>query len=90
MNKKSFDALDKATQSAVLKAAADAEARGWKVSEEKNGWYKDQLKGKGMAIVAPSPQLTADMKKVGETMLSDWLKKSGADGKALVDSYKKM
>ncbi|HEY5634546.1 MAG TPA: TRAP transporter substrate-binding protein [Burkholderiaceae bacterium] len=90
VNKKSFDALDKATQSAVLKAAADAEARGWKVSEEKNGWYKEQLKGKGMAIVAPSAQLTADMKKVGETMLSDWLKKSGTDGKALVDAYQKM
>ncbi len=89
-NKKSFDALDKATQDAVLKAAAAAETRGWKISEEKNGWYKDQLKGKGMAIVTPSAQLTADMKKVGDTMLQDWLKKSGADGKALVDAYNKM
>src|SRR5882724_10074014 len=30
VNKKAFDALDKATQDAVLKAAADAEVRGWK------------------------------------------------------------
>ena len=31
VNKKAFDALDKPTQDAVLKAAADAEARGWKI-----------------------------------------------------------
>jgi len=30
VNKKAFDALDKATQQALLKAGADAEARGWR------------------------------------------------------------
>jgi len=40
VNRKAFDALDPATQAALTKAAADAEARGWKVSEEKNDWYK--------------------------------------------------
>ena len=90
VNKKAFDALDKATQDAVLKAAADAEVRGWKVSEEKNGWYKEQLQKNGMAIIDPPAQLMADMKKVGDTMLEDYLKKAGADGKALVDAYRKM
>jgi TRAP-type C4-dicarboxylate transport system substrate-binding protein len=90
VNKKAFDALDKATQDAVLKAAADAEVRGWKVSEEKNGWYKEQLQKNGMAIIDPPAQLMTDMKKVGDTMLEDWLKKAGADGKALVDSFRKM
>ena len=37
VNKKAFDALDKPTQQAVLKAAAAAETSGWKSSEEKNG-----------------------------------------------------
>jgi TRAP-type transport system periplasmic protein len=32
VNKRSFDALDKPSQDAVLKAAADAEARGWRDS----------------------------------------------------------
>jgi TRAP-type C4-dicarboxylate transport system substrate-binding protein len=90
VNKAAFDALDKATQAAVLKAAADAEARGWKISEDKNGWYKEQLRKNGMAIVDPPEQLMADMRKVGETMLGDYLKKAGADGKALVDAYRKM
>jgi len=90
VNKKAFDALDKATQDAVLKAAADAETRGWKTSQEKNGWYKEQLQKNGMAIIEPAPQLMADFKKVGDVMLEDWLKKSGADGKAMVEAFRKM
>src|SRR4029078_11502713 len=46
-NRKAFEALDKPTQQALLKAAADAETRGWKLSEEKNGWYPDPLRQKG-------------------------------------------
>jgi TRAP-type C4-dicarboxylate transport system substrate-binding protein len=89
-NAQAFDALDKATQDAVLKAAADAETRGWKASEEKNSWYLDQLKQKGMAIVKPAPQLTADLKKVGDVMLQDWLKKAGPEGQAVMDAFRKM
>ena len=90
VNRKAFDALDKATQDGLLKAGAEAEARGWKVSQEKNGVYIDQLRKNGMTVVEPSAQLKADMKKVGDTMLNDWLKKSGPDGQSLVDTYRKM
>jgi TRAP-type C4-dicarboxylate transport system substrate-binding protein len=90
VNKKALEALSKPEQDAVAKAAADAETRGWKLSEDKNGWYLDQLRAKGMTIHKPSAQLTADLKKVGETLLADWLKKAGAEGQKLVDDYKKM
>jgi TRAP-type C4-dicarboxylate transport system substrate-binding protein len=89
VSKSAFEGLDKATQDAVLRAAQDAEARGWKVSEEKNEWYKKALAEKGMQIVTPSPQLVGDMKKIGATMLDDWLKKAGADGKAVIDAFNK-
>jgi TRAP-type C4-dicarboxylate transport system substrate-binding protein len=88
VNKKAFDALDKPTQQALLKAAADAEARGWKLSEEKNGWYIAQLKQKGMNIVKPPETLTADLRKVGNVMLVEWLKKAGDDGKKVIDNYR--
>jgi TRAP-type transport system periplasmic protein len=86
-NKKAFDALDKATQDAVMKAAADAETRGWAESRKVNDVTLSQLKANGMTVAAPSAQLKADMKKVGDTMLKEWLDKSGAEGKALVDAY---
>ncbi|HZY20464.1 MAG TPA: TRAP transporter substrate-binding protein [Ramlibacter sp.] len=89
MNQKAFDALDKPTQEALLKSAAAAEARGWKVSEEKNEWYKKALADKGMKIVKPTPKLMADMKQVGSIMLADWQKKAGADGQALIEAYNK-
>jgi TRAP-type C4-dicarboxylate transport system substrate-binding protein len=88
-NKQAFDALDKPTQQALLKCAADAEARGWKVSEEKNKWYQEQLAKNGMTVAPPSPQLKADFQKIGDTMTQEWLKTAGADGKAVVDAYQK-
>jgi TRAP-type C4-dicarboxylate transport system substrate-binding protein len=90
VNQKAFDALDRPVQDALLKAAAEAEARGWKVSEEKTQWYYDQLSKNGMNIHKPSAQLAAGLKKVGDTMLQDWLKKAGPDGQAVVDVYRKM
>ena len=90
VNQKAFDALDKPMQAAVLKAAADAEARGWKLSEEKTAWYYDQLKAKGMSILKPSDELTADLRKVGNYMLAEWLRKAGDDGRKVVDAYRAM
>jgi TRAP-type transport system periplasmic protein len=87
-NRKAFEALDKPTQAALLKAAADAETRGWKLSEEKTGWYLEQLKQKGMAIDKPSEQLTADMRRVGNVIHAEWLRKAGPDGKKIIDQYR--
>ena len=90
VNQSAFDALDKATQAAVVKAAAEAEARGWKLSEEKTAWYYDQLKAKGMSIMKPSEQLAADLRKVGNYMLAEWLRKAGDDGRKVIDAYRAM
>jgi TRAP-type C4-dicarboxylate transport system substrate-binding protein len=89
VNRKAFDALDKPTQDALLKAGAAAETRGWKVSEEKNDWYKKALAEKGMKIMTPPPKLVQDFRQVGGIMLEDWMKKAGPEGKAIVDAYRK-
>ena len=90
VNKAAFDALDKPTQAALLKAGAEAETRGWALSKQKNGEYAELLTKNGMHIMKPSAQLTADMKKVGDIMLKEWLQKAGPEGQAVVDAYKKM
>lgn len=89
VNQKAFDTLDKATQEAVLKQAAAAEQRGWRISEEKDGEYIKQLAAKGMKIDATSEVLKQELKLVGARMTEDWLRVAGADGKAIVDAYKK-
>jgi TRAP-type C4-dicarboxylate transport system substrate-binding protein len=88
VNQKAFDALDKPTQAAMLKAAAEAETRGWKLSADKNTWYLDQLKAKGMTIILPSDQLMADLRKVGNYMLAEWQRKAGDDGRKVIEAYR--
>ena len=89
VNKAAFDALDKPTQAALLKAAAAAETRGWKMWQDKSGWYLDQLKSHGMKVLPPSATLKAGLKKVGEQLTADWLKKAGPAGEAILAAYKK-
>ena len=89
VNKKAFDALDKATQEVVMKAAADAEARGLVASKRVNTESIEKLKANGMQVLQASAQLKADMKKVGETMQKEWLDKAGPEGKLLLDAYAK-
>ncbi len=89
VNKAAFDGLDAATRQAVLKAAADAEARGWAASRKVNVDTLARLRTEGMQVLPPSPQLKADMAKVGETMLKEWVEKAGADGKELLDGFRK-
>jgi len=89
VSQKAFDALDKASQNAVLKAATEAEARGWKVSEEKTAFYLGELKKNGMTVAPPSPALKAGLKKIGDTMTAEWVKTAGADGQAIVEAFRK-
>ena len=89
VNRAAFDALDAPTKAALLKAGADAETRGWSASRKANGETLDKLKANGMQILPPSPQLKADMKKVGDTLLKEWIEKAGAEGAQLVDAFLK-
>lgn len=90
VNQKSLDALPKDVQDAVIKAAAEAEVRGLKMMQEKTSWYSDQLASKGMKVLKPTPALVGGLKKIGEELTTDWLKRAGADGNSIVAAYKKM
>ena len=89
VNQTAFDALDRTTQEAVLKAAAEAEARGWRTSEQKDGEYLQELATRGMKIDARADALKAELKVVGDRMTADWLATAGPDGRAVIDAYRK-
>ena len=89
VNKTAFAALDKPTQDAVLKAAADAEARGWAASRKVNVDTLEKLKANGMQVLAPPPALKADLQRIGETMLKEWVEKAGAEGRQVIDGFRK-
>jgi TRAP-type C4-dicarboxylate transport system substrate-binding protein len=90
VNKAAFEALDKPAQAALVKAAAAAETRGWTMSQERNRWYTEQLAKNGMKVLEPGAALTTGLKQVGEQLTAEWLRKSGDDGWAVIETYKKM
>jgi TRAP-type C4-dicarboxylate transport system substrate-binding protein len=84
-----FRALNPAQQSAVRKAAAHAEARGWAASMEWNERSKKTLAAKGMEVVPPSAGLAADAQQMGRALLQEWRKRAGAEGEAIVADYQR-
>ena len=90
VNKKAFDALDPATQQALKKAGAQAEERGWKLSQEKNSWYKEQLAKNGMAIIAPTDELQERPDRGRQAHARRLAQKPApTDGQAMIDTYRK-
>jgi len=89
VNKAAFDALDAPSKAALLKAGADAETRGWAASRKVNTETLEKLKANGMQVLPPSPALKAELTKVGEAMLKEWVEKAGPEGKQVIDSYRK-
>ena len=89
VNKKAFDALDSASRTALLKVAADMEVKGWAESKKVMSDTTAALKANGMTVSGPSPALQADLQKVGQTMLQEWLKNAGPDGQQLIGAFRK-
>jgi TRAP-type C4-dicarboxylate transport system substrate-binding protein len=89
VNQKAFDGLDKASQAALLKVAAAAGDRGWKISEQKDEEYVQELAAKGMKVDKGSDLLKRELKVIGGRMTSEWLRTAGDDGKAIIDAFKK-
>jgi TRAP-type C4-dicarboxylate transport system substrate-binding protein len=90
VNAAAFDQLDKPSQTALISAAAAAETRGWAMSQERNRWYTAQLAKNGLKVLQPGDALTGGLKKVGEQLTAEWLRKAGDEGWGVIEAYKKM
>jgi TRAP-type transport system periplasmic protein len=88
-NARAFGALPADVQKSILDAAAAAEAKGWKLSEEQNASAPKALGQNGLKLEAMSAGFEQELRKIGQTMLDDWLTKSKDDGKKVIDAYRK-
>ncbi len=89
VNERIFGRLDQKTQDAVLAAGKAAEERGWKLQAEETGKLVDTLKSKGMQVRQPSPELMAELSKIGEQLIAEWSKAAGEDGPKILEQYRK-
>lgn len=89
VNEEAFAKLPAASQKAVLDAAARAETRGWELSKQANTDAPKALAQNGMKIIVPSPALQKELRAIGTTLTDEWIAATGADGKALIEAYRK-
>ena len=88
VNKRALDGLDDDVRKAVLKAAADAEERGWAMSMAETEAKIEVLKSNGLQVADPSPALADGLHKLGEVIADQWLERTGPAGKALRSRYR--
>lgn len=87
-NERGFSRLPKEQQQGLLKAAAAAEPRGWEMSKAREKEGDETLAKNGIAVAEASPQLKAELAKIGEQMAAEWEKAAGADGQAILKAYR--
>lgn len=88
VNERAFQRLPDAAKKAVIDAAAAAETRGWESGRNVEGARNKVLGDNGMSIVEPDAAMKAALAKVGDQILAEWTKKAGADGEALMKTYR--
>jgi len=88
VNERAFSRLPKDQQSALVKAAAAAEPRGWEMSKAREKEGDEMLAKNGMAVNEPTPEMKAALSKIGEQMAAEWEKSAGADGQAILKAYR--
>jgi TRAP-type C4-dicarboxylate transport system substrate-binding protein len=89
VNERAFQRLPEAERAAILKAAAEAEKRGWQMCKENDEAGKKLLATNGMQVVPPGKDLVEGFQKIGQTMQADWAKRAGPDGEAVLAAYRK-
>jgi len=89
VGKAAFGKLGAGEQKAVLGAAKEAEARGWKTSETENEGYVKTMASQGIKIMKPSAKLSSEFDAVGKKIADEWAAKAGAEGGAILKAFRK-
>jgi TRAP-type C4-dicarboxylate transport system substrate-binding protein len=88
VNQAAFDALTPEEQAAVEAAAAEAETRGWEMSQTETEEKTQALVDNGMTIVEPSEELASGFAEIGATIAAEWEASAGEDGAALLEAFR--
>jgi TRAP-type C4-dicarboxylate transport system substrate-binding protein len=90
VNLDAWNALDAATQRAVLGAAAETEARQWQALDGRLAKNYERMRENGMTITREmSPALAAKFKAAAQAAIADWETKTGADGREVLERFRR-
>ena len=84
---KAFDTLKPDVRAMVLKAAADAETRGWSASQSLATSATDELRANGVKIERIPPDLDSEIKRMGEKFSREWVRSVGNEANTIFVPY---
>ena len=88
VSRRALEGLPKEQQDAIRAAAAKAEERGWRMSEEATAAAEKRLAERGLTIGTVPPDVKEAFRKIGDTMAEEWVAKVGDDGRKLLESLR--
>lgn len=87
VNQAAFDALPPAVRAAVTRAAEDAEARGWGLSEAVAADSVVELQRNGIQVARIPAEFEAELKRLGERFSREWVSSVGNDANRIFIPY---
>ncbi|WP_322865043.1 TRAP transporter substrate-binding protein [Aquicoccus sp. G2-2] len=90
VNSDVWKATSDENKAVVTGCASLAAYAGFWRAKEYTGFTLQGLRDNGMHVEKPSPEMKAELQKIGETMTAEWLKDAGEPGQAIVDAFKAM
>jgi len=87
VNSKAFDALKPEARAAVLKAAGEAEVRGWQASQALATSATEELRANGVKIERIPPELDQEIKRMGEKFSREWIRSVGNEANDIFVPY---
>jgi TRAP-type C4-dicarboxylate transport system substrate-binding protein len=87
VNRKAFEALPAAARAAVTEAAAQAEARGWSVSEAVATESTLELQRRGIKVGRVPIEFEAELKRLGEKFSREWVQSVGGEANQIFVPY---
>ena len=84
-----WNSLDKAQQDAMLKAAKEIEKSQWEAAKNEDRVALKMLKDNGMEVSEVTPKLKAQLDKIANELLTDYLDGANSQIKAIFEEYRK-
>jgi len=90
VNKAVWEKLKPETQAALQKAADETGAACAAKSASLSNFYFEEMAKHGMKVEPAGKEFLKELEAIGAKMTKEWLKKTGADGEAIINAYKKL
>lgn len=90
INKDVFDSLSESQKAAILEAAKEVQDHQWEILEDRVANNRVRAKEAGVALATDlDPEMMAKLQAAGELAIESWYEKSGDEGRALVEEFRK-